>query len=146
MKTVLLVDDEIEFMTVVSDLLSARGFRVETCRNGTDALDRIKARPFDAFVADVVMEGTVGTALLQGIHSSPGCENMPVIFMSGMPERRVRLIIEGNYVFLHKPFSTDALVSAVNGACDHSGDCSQSTLGYPWGAPEDAARVHPRAA
>lgn len=141
MKTVLLVDDELEFMTVVSDLLTARGLRAETSRNGTDALARIKAHPFDALLADVVMEGTVGTALLQGIHATPGREDMPVIFMSGMPERRVRRIIEGDYVFLHKPFSTDALISAITAACDRS----QSAPSHRRWTPEEAGGVRPQA-
>lgn len=147
MKTVLLVDDEIEFVTVMSDLLTARGFEVESCRNGTDALARIKARPVDALVADVVMEGAVGTALLQRVHAIPGCEDTPVIFMSGMSERRVRRIIEGRYLFLQKPFSTDALVSAITEACDGagegSGDGSELAPSYRSRAPEDAESGRP---
>lgn len=64
-------------------------------------------------LSDVVMEGAVGTALLEAIRAIPGRYLTRVIFMSSMPERRVRSLIEGDYAFLHKPFTRDELAAAV---------------------------------
>lgn len=116
MKTVLLVDDEVGLLSVLSGLLTARGYVVVASTNGTDAMAKIRDQPFDAVVCDVVMEGKVGTALLEEIRATPGCEAMPVVFMSCMPEGRVRRIIEGDYNFLHKPFTADQIVSAIETA------------------------------
>lgn len=113
MRAVLLVDDEIPMLEAVAGMFVARGWDVTTSRNGTDAVARASERDFDLVVSDVVMEGIVGTALLEEIRAVSGTY-VPVIFMSNMPERRVRGIVEGEYGFLRKPFRGDDLMRAVS--------------------------------
>ncbi len=112
MQTVLLVDDEVQMLEAVAGMFAAHGWDVRTSRNGTDAVAQARDQDFDLVVSDVVMEGIVGTALLEEIRAIAG-QDTPVIFMSNMPERRVRAIIEGDYSFLRKPFTGDDLMRTV---------------------------------
>lgn len=126
MKTVLLVDDEPAMLESISNMLTAHGWDVVTSRNGTDAAARVGERSFDLVLTDVVMEGLVGDALLYQIRASPAGADTPTVFMSNMPEARVRSIIDGDYGFVRKPFGFDQLMRVVGGATGGNGG---------WGSP-----------
>ena len=138
MKTVLLVDDEPSMLEAISDMFTSHGWDVVTSRNGTDAAARVGERAFDLVLADVVMEGLVGDALLYQIRASPAGADTRTIFMSNMPEARVRSIIDGDYEFVRKPFSFDQLMRGVGGTTGDGGSKGpplpspgQPTRGYP---------------
>ncbi len=109
MRTVLLVDDEIEVLESVASMLAPLGWDLVRCRNGDDAAALAREQRFDVVLSDVVMEGLVGTALLEAIHGGAANRSTPVVFMSNMIERRVRQIVEGDYAFIHKPFTVREL-------------------------------------
>ncbi|MEO5702075.1 MAG: response regulator, partial [Casimicrobiaceae bacterium] len=116
MRDALIIDDTAQEAIALGRMLAAGGWRSTTCGNGDIALAMLDYQPFDLVVADVVMEGMVGTALLDAIRSTPTRYFMPVVFVSAMPESRVRRIIDGDYMFLRKPFSRPELMAAVNQA------------------------------
>jgi len=114
MLKVLVIDDELSVLETVSNMLSARGFAVGTCSNGDAAVRSLRERTFDVVLSDVIMEGLVGTALLNAIRAIPGCAEMPVAFMSNMPEQRVRRLIVGDYAVIRKPFQVEQLLRAID--------------------------------
>ena len=116
MQSVLLVDDELPMLEAMSSVFTANGWEVVISRNGTDAAAVAEKSSFDLVLTDVVMEGLVGTALLEAIRTSHGSAQAPIVFMSSMPESRVRRLIEGVYGFVQKPFTFDQLMNAVAGA------------------------------
>lgn len=144
MKTVLLVDDEPSMLEAISNMFTSQGWNVVTSRNGTDAAALVGERCFDLVVTDVVMEGLVGTALLYQIRASPAGADTPTVFMSNMPEARVRSIIDGDYGFVRKPFTFDQLMRVVGGNAGNDGGRGsppppaqgQPTRGYSAPVPE----------
>lgn len=64
---ILWVDDEIELLRPHILLLSERGYTVETSTNGEDALEMVKARPFDLVFLDEMMAGMGGLRTLSEI-------------------------------------------------------------------------------
>ena len=116
MLNILVVDDEPSLLEAVSNMLAAGGFSVSTCSNGDDAVRRSRERRFDVVLSDVIMEGLVGTALLNAIRAIPEYGDVPVVFMSNMPERRVRGLIDGDYAVLRKPFQLEDLMRVVESA------------------------------
>lgn len=113
MATALLVDDEIEILESVANMLTPMGWDLVRCSNGDDAAAMARVRRFDVVLSDVVMEGLVGTALLDAIHATTHNEGTPVVFMSSMAERRVRHIIDGHYAFIPKPVDARQLRSVL---------------------------------
>lgn len=105
MLTVLLVDDEPALLAGMREMLQRLDCTVVSAADGDAAARLADGRPFDLVLTDVVMEGLVGTALLDHVRSSPANSGTPVAFMSNMPEARVRRIVEGEYLFIHKPFT-----------------------------------------
>ena len=105
MTTVLLVDDEPALLAGMQEMLQRLDCTVITASDGDAAAQLADRRPFDLVLTDVVMEGLVGTVLLEHIRSSPENSGTPVAFMSNMAETRVRGMIDGDYLFIHKPFT-----------------------------------------
>jgi DNA-binding NtrC family response regulator len=138
MLTVLVVDDERPMLDALARMLRARGLNVETCRNGNEAVELLRHRSVDAVLTDVVMDGLVGTGLLREIRSCPEGTYIPVVFMSHMPERRVRGAIEGNYAFIRKPFDFDKLMQVID---DATADLAQGAL-VPAAMHADAVDAH----
>ena len=65
--TVLLVDDEVEFVDALADRLEARGLQVVKAHTGTSALEAAEGRVFDAIVLDMAMPGMDGLETLEGL-------------------------------------------------------------------------------
>jgi DNA-binding NtrC family response regulator len=65
--TVLLVDDEEDFVAVLAERLEARGLAVDTAANGQTAVEKAEKRPFDAILLDMAMPGMDGIQTLQAL-------------------------------------------------------------------------------
>lgn len=110
MPTALLIDDEQTELEALARSFRAHDWDVVTATNGTRAAALARERVFDLVVSDVIMEGLVGTALMEAIRASRGGASAAFVFTSAMPERRVRRIIEGDYAFVRKPASFDDIL------------------------------------
>ena len=64
---ILIVDDEIEYQRVCSYILSEKGYTVETCSNGIEALKKIESHDFDLIMTDLKMPGIDGIELIQRV-------------------------------------------------------------------------------
>ena len=78
---VLLVDDEIEFITTLSERLMLRGIQTSMATDGESALRRIEKDPPDVVIMDLLMPGINGLELLKQIESRN--PDVRVILLSG---------------------------------------------------------------
>ena len=78
---VLLVDDEIEFITTLSERLILRGIQTSMATDGESALRRIEKDPPDVVIMDLLMPGINGLELLKQIGSRN--PDVRVILLSG---------------------------------------------------------------
>ena len=79
----LLVEDEAEVIAVISRMLRARGYEVDTAGNGDTALELLtNGTGYDILVPDIVMPGSLqGSALAQAMRVAG--QNLPVVLLSG---------------------------------------------------------------
>lgn len=115
MKTVLLVEDNLDFREAVETSLSLEGFRPIVAENGRVALDLLKSNSIDIVLTDVQMPEMDGVELLKAIRSQG---SLPVVLMTGISN-----IMEtaeahrlGANDFIPKPFERAELVSVLNRA------------------------------
>jgi CheY-like chemotaxis protein len=81
-KTVLVVDDEPEVVSMIADYLSQAGYFTITATSGAQALKLAeKHRPL-AITLDVIMPDMDGFEVLQRLKSSPTTRNIPTIIIS----------------------------------------------------------------
>lgn len=114
--TVLLVDDEKDFVEVLAERLEARGLTVDTAANGELALEKAGQRPFDAIVLDMAMPGMDGIETLKGLlQINP---DIQVILLTGRATlgQAVEAMKLGALDFLEKPVDIDTLVAKIEEA------------------------------
>ncbi len=80
-ESVLLVDDEVEFVETLAERMRARGLDVEYTTNGRDAIERSKTTTFDAVVLDLAMPGMSGFETLKVLLEDH--PDLQVILLSG---------------------------------------------------------------
>jgi signal transduction histidine kinase len=112
---VLVVDDSADMRDYITRLLAKR-WRVETARDGRDALERLRANKPDLVLTDVMMPGLDGLGLLREIRGDLSLRDLPVIMLSARAgeEARVEGLDAGADDYLTKPFSARELVARVN--------------------------------
>jgi len=117
MKTnVLVVDDDNHMRIALKESLVRAGYNVSLVEDGKQALSEIDRRMFDLVITDVKMPHVSGIDLLKHIkESSPF---MPVILITGYGtiQDAVKVIKEGAYDYIQKPFNTDTLYGVVKRA------------------------------
>jgi UDP-3-O-[3-hydroxymyristoyl] N-acetylglucosamine deacetylase len=117
-ETILVVDDEAQIRTTLRGVLSDEGFDVVEAENGRAALAVLARRPPRLAIVDIWMPEIDGIELVQQMRTkAPG---VPIIVISGHGtiETAVRVIRDGAFDFLEKPFQLDALLRVDSRALD----------------------------
>ena len=119
MDTILVVDDEPNYLVVLSELLKDEGFEILTAQRGEDGLRIVEETDLDLVITDMRMPGMDGVALLRAIKSyNP---NLPVIMITafGEVEKAVVAMKAGAYNYLVKPFNNEELLVNIRKAIEH---------------------------
>ncbi|MDI1476123.1 MULTISPECIES: response regulator [unclassified Polyangium] len=112
MKTILVVDDELDIVDVLSDLLTAEGYRVITASNGREGLARIAESRPDLVLLDRMMPVVDGAEMLRLMREDASLGGIPVVMMSAAEGRRLSQEL-GCAAFLKKPFDLGTLLDTV---------------------------------
>jgi CheY-like chemotaxis protein len=115
MKSILLVDDEKNFLLSLADMLRANEdeFSIKTAANGKSAAQIIDNEQVDLVVTDLNMPEMDGFELMA--HISQVNSNLPVIAMTayGTPEMESRLRNMGAFQYIEKPIDFDSLLHKI---------------------------------
>ncbi len=106
-KKVLIIDDEENILKTLQGVLEDENFTVETAKNGTLGVQKIKRFNPDAILLDIWMPGDDGITTLEKIKKIDS--EVGVIMMSGhgTVETAVKAIKLGAFDFLEKPLDFD---------------------------------------
>ncbi len=111
-----MVDDEIDYLTLLKLKLVNEGFDVIAADNAEDALAAMEKDPPDLVVADVMMPGTDGIAMFRKMReaNAPWGET-PLIFLSGKDESQTKVdaLHLGAEDFLVKPVDLKELAARI---------------------------------
>ncbi len=113
---VLLVDDEIDFLEVMSQRMKARGLEITTAESAEQAISIIEKKSFDAVIMDFQMPGMNGMEALKIIKNNK--PEMQVILLTAYAtiEKTVEVIKAGAMDLLEKPADIDALIDKIKKA------------------------------
>jgi CheY-like chemotaxis protein len=81
---VLIVDGDEESRTSTARLVAAFGARVQTARDGEEALRMVHAAPPDLLLCDPAMPSTGGVALVTAVRTAPSLRRMLVVAITGL--------------------------------------------------------------
>ncbi|MFO7707033.1 MAG: sigma-54 dependent transcriptional regulator [Desulfobacterales bacterium] len=116
METVLVVDDEKNYLLVLSAVLEEEGYEVLTALSGPEAIEIQKASDIDLVLTDMKMPTMDGIELLERIKAYD--PDLPVIMMTahGTVDKAVEAMQKGAYTYILKPFDNDRLILYVKKA------------------------------
>lgn len=112
-KIILLLEDETNLRTLISEILSTRGFKVLLPKDGYDGSELImNSANIDLMISDVVMPGISGPQMMEKLWKKH--PKAQVLLMSGYLDETVNLdMSKGGFYFLQKPFNTQQLLKKI---------------------------------
>ncbi|MGD8255227.1 MAG: response regulator [Syntrophobacterales bacterium] len=113
---VLLVDDEEEFVSALSERLMLRGIEVDSALNGEEALALMVEKVFEVVILDVMMPGLGGLEVLKQIKSTH--PNTQVILLTGHGSTRegIEGMRLGAFDYLIKPVDIEEMLEKMKEA------------------------------
>ena len=118
---VLLVDDEEEFVSALSERLTLRGIETESALNGEEALASLVDKEFEVVILDVMMPGLGGLEVLRQIKSTH--PNTQVILLTGHGSTRegIEGMRLGAFDYLIKPVDIEEMLEKMKEAASKGG-------------------------
>jgi DNA-binding response OmpR family regulator len=115
-RKVLLVDDDVELVELMSKVLEEDGrFEVRIANNGFDAGMMVKEYRPDLIVLDVMLPDINGKEVCHRVRADNTLEDVRILCISGMIEddKIQELKLSGADDFLHKPFDIEELIDRM---------------------------------
>ena len=113
--TVLVVDDHLVSLRLLTAILQGAGYTVITGSNSQEALEQITSQSPDIILLDVMMPGMDGFSLCRKLKKDPESSDIPLIFLTSLSQKED--IIEGFNAggndYIVKPFNQQELLARV---------------------------------
>jgi DNA-binding NarL/FixJ family response regulator len=115
MYSILIIDDDPSFRSMMEMILQMEGFEVRVASNGQSALSMLRDKRSDLVLCDIMMPEMDGYSLLDLLRGENTLADIPFIFVTALGQRiEVRRgMSAGADDYLSKPFSADELLAAV---------------------------------
>lgn len=116
MSKILILDDDLDLLSVVKSLLNKKGFEVMAFTEWNKAWDSIKTFKPHLILLDVFLKGMDGLDVCRKLKTFYSTRDIPVIMFSSYPNIAETAIYEyGADEFIQKPFEVNQLVRKMNG-------------------------------
>ncbi|MGQ9866845.1 MAG: diguanylate cyclase domain-containing protein [Pseudanabaenaceae cyanobacterium] len=114
-KTILLVDDNLSNLKLLSSVLEAQGYVLRAANNGYMALRSAMAVPPDLILLDINMPDLDGYEVCRRLKQNPDLRDIPVIFISTLDDvkDKVRAFAVGGVDYITKPFQFEEVLVRV---------------------------------
>jgi PAS domain S-box-containing protein len=114
--SILIVDDDPDICTAMSDLLLHEGYQVETAGTGTQAINHVQHRPYQAVLLDIGLPDLDGLSVLKALLGH--APTLPVIVLTafGRSENAVMALNRGAFAYITKPYNRDELKATIRRA------------------------------
>lgn len=109
MKTILVIDDDININNLLSEVLSKEGYNILRAWSGTEAIMMLENSKPDLVLLDLMLPGLSGEEVFEKI------KNIPVIIISAKPDfdNKIRLLKNGAADYMTKPFDIRELSARI---------------------------------
>lgn len=142
---VLVVDDILANVKLLTARLQAEYFDVVPAYNGAEALDILARERIDVVLLDIMMPGMDGFEVCRRIKASPATQHLPVVMVTALdqPSDKVQGLESGADDFLTKPVDDIALVTRVKNLARlktlNDEMLMRASTGAQMGLPDDGA-------
>jgi two-component system chemotaxis response regulator CheY len=116
MPDILVVDDSKVMRDMIVACLRPRAdFAFTHASSGLEAIERLSLKPFSAMVLDLNMPDIGGLEVLDFVRAQDNLKKLPIVVVTtrGDDASRSKALEKGASRFLHKPFTPEAILSAI---------------------------------
>ena len=123
MSHILIVEDDRDIAELVRHYLVRANHTAETVTSGSEALARIRERPPDLLVLDLMLPGVHGLDVCRTLRAAAGTAQLPIIIVTARAEEADRIagFELGADDYVTKPFSPKELVARVGALLRRAG-------------------------
>lgn len=114
MAKILVIDDDVDILSVMEILLSMKGFNVEVTAKGENTFPKIESFKPDLILLDVLISGYDGRVICKQLKSKEETKSIPVIMFSAHPGAAATIADYGADDFIAKPFNVANLIDKIN--------------------------------
>lgn len=113
--TIMVIDDSLESLKLLTSILSDQGFGVRQARTGQMALTAIKKKLPDLIILDIRMPEIDGLEVCRELKKDPATKGVPIIFISAMAGsiEKTRAFSAGGVDYITKPFQPLEVLARV---------------------------------
>lgn len=111
--SILYVEDDTTLLYVTKDNLELKGYTIDYCEDGIEALDKVNKRLYDLCILDVMLPKMDGFTLATKIREKNA--DIPILFLTAKSamEDRIRGLQLGADDYITKPYSIEELVLKI---------------------------------
>lgn len=109
MKTILVVEDNIDISNLIKEVLKNEQYRVISAYSGTEALMILEKENIDLILLDLMLPGLNGEEIIKRVR------NIPIIVISAKDslEDKVNVLLNGANDYITKPFDSAELLARI---------------------------------
>jgi adenylate cyclase len=113
--SILVVDDNPDLRTYVSDILRRSGYQVYTARNGYEGFGKAEELAPNLIITDLMMPMVTGVEMIRMIRAEAKLKGTPIILLTAKvdEETRIESTENGADAYLAKPFNDRELLAEV---------------------------------
>jgi len=125
-KKILVVDDERDIVKVLMIRLQVAGYDVVTAFDGAQGVFMAHKEKPDLIILDIRMPAGDGLSVAQRLKRSTHTLTIPVIFLTGSPEKNAeeKAMAMGARFYVKKPYDPEELLDAIKRALEEGSDPS----------------------
>jgi CheY-like chemotaxis protein len=123
----LVVEDEPDYATLISEILQGDGYSVATASDGIEALDSVRTQRPDVITLDIQMPRKGGVEFYRELKSDPEFREIPVVVVTGLTfdnkdmETFIRAFLDVKHLpmpdaYLEKPVDHENLLRVIHDA------------------------------
>jgi DNA-binding NtrC family response regulator len=120
MKSVLIIDDELQICESINMILEYEGYNVEFTTSANEGLEKFSSKDFAAVFLDIQMPEMNGFEVLKKIKEQNQSASVIIISAHGSVENAIRATRLGAFDFLEKPIDRDKLLISVRNATEQA--------------------------
>lgn len=114
---VLIIDDNLNNLKVISDLLSEAGYKIYSAKNGESGIQKAERTRPDLILLDLRMPGIDGFETCRRLKALDTTKEIPIIFLTAMsntqPLEKVEGLNLGAVDFISKPIQNEEVVARI---------------------------------
>jgi len=112
---IMVIDDSVSIRKVVSRLMEDQGWKVQTAKDGLNAMEKLRDSKPDLIVLDIEMPRMNGYEFLGALKTQPAYQDIPVVMLTSRnaAKHRDKAKALGARGFVVKPYNDDEFINLI---------------------------------